>query len=342
LPAGVRYVEVVGGSDHSLARRSDGVTLGWGANLFGQLNVPPLPPPPSNLLYTQLSAGFAHSIALRSDGLIVAWGDNSQLQTAVPPLPAGLLYVEAAAGTSHNIARRSDGAVVAWGRHVEGQCLVPVLPAGVSYVGVAAGNAHSLALRSDGVVVAFGRNVEGQCSVPSLAPGESFVSVHASGDHSVARTVLLCTEVQIYCTGKVNSIGCQPVVASIGFARVGASSGFVVSGSNVRNNKSGLLFYGANGRSSAPFQGGTLCVNPPVKRTPSANSGGTAAPANDCSGVYAIDMNAFASGALGGSPLSALTVAGTVIDCQWWGRDPGFAAPNNTTLSNGLEFVMCP
>jgi hypothetical protein len=115
-----------------------------------------------------------------------------------------------------------------------------------------------------------------------------------------------------------------------------------VSCSNVRNNKNGLLFYGVSGRASSPYQGGTLCVKAPIKRSPAISSGGAPLPANDCSGIYSIDMNAFAVSAGPPAPLPALTIPGTVVDCQWWGRDPGFPAPNNTTLSNGLEYTVCP
>ena len=144
-----------------------------------------------------------------------------------------------------------------------------------------------------------------------------------------------------YCTAKQNSIGCTPSIGATGSASASASSGFTVHAANVRNHNSGLLFYGITGRGSAPFQGGTLCVKSPIRRTTATNSGGTPLPASDCTGVYSIDMNAFAQGLLGGAPLPALKVPGTLVDCQWWGRDQGFPPPNNSTLSNGLEYRIC-
>jgi len=143
-----------------------------------------------------------------------------------------------------------------------------------------------------------------------------------------------------YCTAKLNSLGCSPSIAAAGTPSATASSGFTLSASQVRNNKAGLLFYGTSGAASAPFQGGILCVAAPIKRTPGIHSGGSAS-GSDCSGTYAIDFNAFARGALGGSPLPALSLPGTSVDCQFWGRDPGFPAPDNTTLSNGMHFTIC-
>jgi hypothetical protein len=144
-----------------------------------------------------------------------------------------------------------------------------------------------------------------------------------------------------YCTAKTTSNGCVPAIGSSGVPSATAISGFSISCANAINNRTGMLFDSLSGRAAAPFHGGTLCVLAPRYRTPLRNSGGNAGPA-DCSGNFTLDFNAFAHGLAGGSPSPALTTPGLAVTAQWWGRDPGFAPPGSSMLSNALEFVIGP
>jgi hypothetical protein len=73
---------------------------------------------------------------------------------------------------------------------------------------------------------------------------------------------------------------------------------------------------------------------------PLASTGGNAGAASDCSGAVSLDMNAFASGALGGNPAAQLTLPGTRVWMQAWSRDSG--SPSGTNLASALTFVVLP
>lgn len=190
------------------------------------------------------------------------------------------------------------------------------------------GNAAALlaTVSANGTCVAFASTAS------NLVPGDTNAKMDA-----FLRTPLAGTA--SYCTAKVNSLGCTPAIVSSGISSASASSGFAIVAASVLNNKPGLLLYGLDGPGALAFQGGLLCIAPALRRAPAVNSGGTPG-AFDCSGLLSVDMNAFAAGALGGSPAPELSVPGSFVNCQWWSRDNGFAAPLNTSLSDGLGYIV--
>jgi hypothetical protein len=141
--------------------------------------------------------------------------------------------------------------------------------------------------------------------------------------------------VTIYCTAKVNSLGCTPSIGFSGAPDSNAGSGFLITATNVLNNKAGLLYYGTGGATALSFQGGFLCVKAPTLRTPSQVSGGTPSPANDCSGAYSIDFNTrIASG------VDPALVSGASFWAQYWSRDPN--GTFTTNLTNAVTGTIQP
>jgi len=162
-----------------------------------------------------------------------------------------------------------------------------------------------------------------------------------NGFQIVPATPPMCAPPETYCTAKVNSCRTTPVLGFAGTPSVSATSGFTVESSGARAGKLGIWIYSNTGRripASVFGAGGFLCLNAPVRRSDSFMSqGGTPGPF--CDGRFVFDVNAFRAGLAGGNPQAYLSIPGTVVVCQIWGRD---SFVHGDFLSEALEFAMCP
>jgi hypothetical protein len=141
-----------------------------------------------------------------------------------------------------------------------------------------------------------------------------------------------------YCTAKPTSCGTIPSISASGASSAAATSGFVAQAGRARPGKLGFLLYTDGGRRTppAPFAGGWLCLEGAVRRAPLTQAAG---PSGGCKAVFALDLNAFAAGLLGKTPPAYLSLPGTQVNCQWWGRD---SYAHGDYLSDALEYRVGP
>lgn len=131
--------------------------------------------------------------------------------------------------------------------------------------------------------------------------------------------LLGCTEPEVYCTAKITSLSTHPSIGWSGAGSVGQGD-FEVNVSGMVPGKPAIAFWGA-GPNALPFQGGWLCVLPPIQRgTPlQLDSGGF--------GRWMLDISG--------------EVPGADEHFQCWGRDPADPASFGTSLSDALRVTWC-
>jgi len=255
-------------------------------------------------------------------GVHVYWGDGTGNLSADVVLPGG----NARRGVPRDFDQ--DGDVDVFGVTDTGAYLLEQVSPGVfANLGQLPGTVNIVS----GLDLADS-NGDGRLDVVlgARSPG-GFLVMHHAGVPGEAAT---------YCTSQTSSNGCIPSIAASGTPSATATSGFTISSSNMQNNRRGMLVYSLSGRASTPFQGGILCVQAPVFRSPILMSGGSAS-GLDCSGSLARDWNAFVQGLGGGSPQPAAWIVGTQVTAQWWSRDPG-SFPGQSNLSNAVDFAVGP
>lgn len=162
----------------------------------------------------------------------------------------------------------------------------------------------------------------------------AYVNIHTStlpGGEIRGQIISGCSNPTSYCTSKVNSQGCQALAGWTGLPTLTGADDFHVTCTQVINNKSGIMYWGFNPK-SAPFVGGTQCVQSPVIRTSVQNSGGNAPP-DDCSGNFDFHFSDAYMAANG-------LVAGSTVFCEYWYRDPADAF--TVSLSNAVAAEVLP
>lgn len=131
-----------------------------------------------------------------------------------------------------------------------------------------------------------------------------------------------------YCVPKPSSSFClaDALTSDLGNAPISGANDYSVLTNNVQAFRNGIFFFGLNGQLNVPFQGGTLCVNPPLARSPIMNSGGSVQGA--CDGGYAMIVN---DGVNIWDP-----GPGNTVWVQTWYRDPPVDV-FGTALSDAVE-----
>jgi hypothetical protein len=296
-------------------------------------------------------SGFGIASALNHDGSVLAvgnWNDSrlAEMQGAVTifrKLQTGWAYDNVILPTLYAVATRFGTAV---DLDATGTKMVASAPGHgpglgrVEYLTAPAipGANWSLAMEyvpTGSATIGAGRSVSMSENAARWVASEPWSDVYGLNAGRVVVFEAPCINPTVYCTAQTNTLGCAAQIAAQGTPSVSSSSGFVISASNVRNQQNGMLIYSTNGRAQIAWQGGTLCVGLPLRRTPLVSSGGSAAPALDCSGVLLRDFNTWAIGAN-----DPALFAGQQVQAQFYSRDPGSSA--NINLSNALEFTLEP
>ena len=194
-PAGMTFIAISAGNDHSTALDRDGNIWAWGDNQYQQLGrnttdqgTPPAGTPTGvgvpEAAFASVSAGARHSIGLDANGTAWTWGScdttnatndddlTGHVGSAPSPVDTGLRFTAVSAGADHSMGIARDGTVYTWGHNGSGQLgRTPTgaepagrpgaVPGPSHATGVSAGRTHSTALTDSGAW-AWGGNQYGQ------------------------------------------------------------------------------------------------------------------------------------------------------------------------------------
>jgi alpha-tubulin suppressor-like RCC1 family protein len=169
------WMQVAGGSKHTVALKSDGSLWAWGTNSEGQMGRPDLTHQygaPARIgtetNWCQICCGISHSLALKKDGSLWAWGwnrfgqlgDGTTNNLSVPTMigqDRDWRTVAASAVVSYAI--KSNGTLWAWGQGGRNNMAPVQIGFDTNWLSISAADYALLALKTDGTLWLHVRDV---------------------------------------------------------------------------------------------------------------------------------------------------------------------------------------
>jgi len=214
---GTTWSSISGGTQHSLATKTDGTLWSWGLNNGGQLaqnNTTYYSSPVQipGTTWSSISGGASHSLATKTDGTLWAWGINASGQLgqnnrtpySSPVQIPGTTWSSIQKNNRANFssATKTDGTLWAWGNNASGQLAQsnttpyssPVQIPGTTWSSISGDDNHLVVTKTDGTLWSWGQNANGrlgqndtiQYSSPVQIPGTTWSSVSTGIDYSLA------------------------------------------------------------------------------------------------------------------------------------------------------------
>ena len=216
---GTQWSEVASGTNHSLARKTDGTLWSWGLNSSGQLGDNTLtcrssPIQVPGTQWNQISTNSGgNSLARKTDGTLWSWGNNNYgqlgdntrgINQSSPIQIPGNQWNDISNSSNFNIASKSDGTLWAWGRNNVGQLgnnqaapefsadvcnrSSPVQIPGTTWNDITGGECFSLARKTDGTLWTWGPNSSGQLGDNTIINRSSPVQIPGTQWSQLSRT----------------------------------------------------------------------------------------------------------------------------------------------------------
>jgi alpha-tubulin suppressor-like RCC1 family protein len=216
------WIQVSGGTIHSLGLRANGTAWGWGNNSQGRVGDGTTSIRLSPVLVTggftdwiQVEAGGSHSLGLRANGTVWGWGNNTAGQlgnntTISRVSPVSVVggftdWIQISCGTDHSLGLRANGTAWGWGNNSQGRVgdntatnrssPVSVVGGYTDWIQVSGGSQHSLGLRANGTAWAWGNNINGglgdntgttrSSPVPVVGGYTDWIQISARSNHSL-------------------------------------------------------------------------------------------------------------------------------------------------------------